>query len=107
MTSVRQVEAIQGEREDAAEKLSRRKFLGTAAFLGLAGVGLSVELASCKKEGGVAGTSGEKPGQLSSEVAPGQLDAYYGIYSGGHSGEVRILGIPSSREIKRIPVFAP
>jgi len=114
MTSERQEESVQTEHEEAAEKLSRRRFLGTAAFLGLAGVGLSVELASCKKETGTAvapgapgapGTPGEQPGQLSSEVPPGQLDAYYGIYSGGHSGEVRVLGVPSGREIKRIAVF--
>ncbi len=42
-----------------------------------------------------------------SYVPPGEHDEYYLFYSGGHSSNVRVAGIPSMRHIKTIPVFAP
>jgi nitrous-oxide reductase len=96
---------------DDGDGLNRRKFLTTAAWMGLSGAGLAAGLASCgKKEAGgekPAATAGEPQAAAahSAEVKVGQLDEYYGWWSGGHSGEVRILGLPSGREIRRIPVF--
>ncbi len=40
-----------------------------------------------------------------SYVAPGDFDDYYLFYSGGHSGNVFVAGIPSMRHIVTIPVF--
>lgn len=82
-------------------RLSRRLFLGgSAALAGVAasGVGLSASLLSQQ-----AHAAGKKA--QDGHVGLGELDEYYGFWSGGHSGEVRILGLPSMRELMRIPVF--
>ena len=44
---------------------------------------------------------------LATYVAPGDLDEYYLFYSGGHSGQVFVAGVPSMRHIATIPVFTP
>lgn len=82
-------------------KINRRNFLKIAGAAGVAtGVTAMIPKDSLMAKSG----KGAKGGQ-SAEVHPGQLDDYYGFWSGGHSGEVRVLGVPSMRELKRIPVF--
>lgn len=44
---------------------------------------------------------------IATYVAPGDMDEYYLFYSGGHSGNVYVAGVPSMRHISTIPVFAP
>ena len=38
-------------------------------------------------------------------VPPGEHDRYYAFLSGGQSGSVFVVGIPSGRLIREIPVF--
>jgi nitrous-oxide reductase len=96
--------------KDVPPQESRRRFLGKGAMLGLAGAGVSM-LSGCKEDSAKAPASASAAATAASstggghEVAPGQLDDYYLFSSGGHSGEARIIGIPSGRTLKRIPVF--
>ncbi|MBL1436797.1 MAG: TAT-dependent nitrous-oxide reductase [Rhodobacteraceae bacterium] len=80
------------------EGLTRRDMLLNAPAAGVAVGALAVAAASM----------GATPANASGaevNVAPGELDEYYGFWSSGQAGEVRIMGVPSMREFMRIPVF--
>jgi nitrous-oxide reductase len=44
---------------------------------------------------------------LSTFVPPGRYDDYYMFASGGHSGQIFVIGLPSMRILKTIAVFTP
>ncbi|HSF40927.1 MAG TPA: Sec-dependent nitrous-oxide reductase [Thermoanaerobaculia bacterium] len=44
---------------------------------------------------------------LETFIPPGRYDEFTMITSGGHSGSIYVIGVPSMRMIKEIPVFAP
>jgi nitrous-oxide reductase len=88
--------------------ISRRDLLGStakaatlasmaAAGGGVAAVTIGPALAPAKAQAATPNSN--------AYVAPGELDEYYIFTSGGHSGEIRITGCPSMRELMRIPVF--
>lgn len=83
---------------------ARRGFLGKTAVTGatLAGTAAFGGAAVMTREAWAAKV---RESQAKAHVGPGELDDYYGFWSGGHQGEVRVVGVPSMRELMRIPVF--
>ncbi len=88
--------------------ISRRSLLGgtakTAAVTGLAGASMGALAVGLLKEANAKQAKAANGGHKG-EVKPGQLDDYYVFNSSGQAGEVRIMGLPSMRELMRIPVF--
>ena len=98
--------------EDIKSGLNRRQLLGSTMALA-AGAGTVAPRALLGAGAGLvaggvatqAAAQGASTGGLPYHVGPGELDEYYVFLSGGHSGEVRVVGAPSMRELIRIPVF--
>jgi len=93
--------------------MGRRRFINTAAI-----AGLTVGVAACNDKPAAAPAAAPAApaapapaaaahGGANVHLKPGELDSYYGLWSGGHTGDMRVLGLPSGREIHRIPCFTP
>ncbi len=94
------------EQKKQPKGVSRRGLLGgTAKAATLAGLGGAAAAAGVGSLVGGGALAPRAAKAAEANVAPGDLDEYYGFWSSGQTGEVRILGIPSMRELMRIPVF--
>ena len=92
------------KKNDDDKGFSRRDLIGggakAATLAGLTGAA-----------GGLAGGALLAPRMSRAEtgneanVGPGELDEYYVFFSSGQCGELRIVGLPSMRELMRVPVF--
>lgn len=86
--------------ETRKKGLSRRSLMtATAGGAVLAGSGMGASLVS----GALVSPAHAASPKMNLE--PGELDPYYGFWSSGQTGELRILGFPSMRELMRVPVF--
>ena len=95
--------------------MDRRQFIGVGggvvagAAVGAAGSRFGSGLATDGQLVAMAsnlGLSGDEArGALQTTVPPGKYDPYYMFASSGHLGQVQVLGVPSMRLLKVIPVF--
>jgi len=79
--------------------LRRRDFMKAGAAVGgLSGLAGCTSLLSDDGDGTVSAAPDHS-------IPPGEMDEYYAFLGGGQSGDVRVVGLPSMRELIRIPVF--
>lgn len=67
--------------------------------------GTGGNLAAAADTHGLTGEQAEAA--LATYTPPGSHDPYYLIASGGHSGQIHVVGVPSMQLLKTVPVFSP
>ncbi len=97
-----------------SHRVTRRTALGMmvgGAAVGVAGARVGLKSSSGGGLGDVAsslGLNGDQAKAALETFVPGaKYDDYFLMSSGGHSGQVFVIGVPSMRLLKVIPVFTP
>ncbi|MBZ6494789.1 TAT-dependent nitrous-oxide reductase [Natrinema longum] len=86
------------ERDPLFDRIPRRDFMKAGAA-----TGAMASMAGCT--GLLGGDDSVALEDVKTDVKPGEHDDYYAFLSGGHTGEIRVYGLPSMRQLMRIPVF--
>ena len=81
-----------------------KRYAFVAGFAALVAAGMLIQTTGC---GAARSRSARALAAEKVYVPPGELDKYYAFLSGGQSGSVFVVGIPSMRLIREIPVFEP
>jgi nitrous-oxide reductase len=94
------------DHSDPKPVFTRRSMLtGPARLAAIAGVAGAAGGVAIGTLGGPAIRPARAQEGMKATVEPGELDEYYVFSSSGQTGELRILGLPSMRELMRVPVF--
>ena len=79
----------------------------SALITGLAGfaaVAVLMSIPACTPKNPTQAISGDAAAKV--YVAPGKLDEFYNIVSGGFNGQISVYGLPSGRLFRIVPVFS-
>ena len=76
-------------------------WIGAAALVTLVFAACQQEAVQKKSPSGLASDAAQKV-----YVAPGKYDELYAFLSGGFNGQMSVIGLPSGRVLKNIPVFS-
>lgn len=78
----------------------KKSILASVAFLALT----SLFMGGCKPKTPGSVETGDAASKV--YVAPGKYDEFYNIVSGGFNGQMSVVGLPSGRVFKIVPVFS-
>ena len=92
----------EGQNTEAQMGSGNSRFI---AAIAAAMVASSVAMYACQA-GPAGGAGGTADAAQAVYVPPGEYDEFYAFMSGGFSGNLTVMGLPSGRLLKQVPVFS-